>query len=923
MADMIQCPVCGAENPPGQKNCQRCQSSLSNDSRFQPGQAPGVRDTGELEAILPQWLRDARESAKQPDMGEPSQEETPTPSPKTPAPMDFLAGLQSQAGDNDDEEVPDWLANITGASAPKPKAQPETTETSGVRWVETGSKDDFQQPATSDEEEVPSWLAGIQSPQFGTEEKDELTDWFRESSGDQPSFQPPAQFTPANDVPFSAPASSNDTPDWLKQMAADAGEKEPETPAASPLGASDWFSDASSASNPAPQAKEPEPFDLSSDTPDWLNQMSASANVAPQAKEPEPFDLSSDTPDWLNQMSASANVAPQTKEPEPFDLSSDTPDWLNQMSASVNAAPQAKEPEPFDLSSDTPDWLNQMSASANVDSQAKAPEPFNVSSDAPDWLNSLGGESAPFVESTPAASDPFSVGDIPLWLDSESESSKKDDSTLGWLGSEAETLPPTAQPDFLNNDSLGDVPDWLKAAAPQSLIFDEPPKTSEPLQTETPTQQINAPFEATPAFSEDIFRSEGGDAALFTDMPDWLSNAMEEPPPASMVPEPITGSDALSPNVLPSWVEAMRPSDQSMANIVSASNDLTLESRGALAGLSGVLPMGVGFAPTSKPKTYSNKLNASDEQLKHAEILEQILAAETAPESIAVEKPLVSSRVLRWSLAFILLAVTLGTAILRTQIFSMPEAKPSELDYAVAIVQAIPENAPVLVAVDYEPARAGEMEAAASPLFDHMLLLKHPRLTFVASNESGAMLIERFMAGPLGFHNYESQATYLNLGYLSGGQMGVRAFAQNPSLAAPLDIYSQPAWTFQPLQGVSALNQFAAIILVTDNVDAARSWVEQTQDARGVVPFLVVSSTQAAPMIQPYYDSGQVNGMVSGLYGGALVERHFNSGRPGTARAYWDAYSIGMLLAMMFVLGGGLINLALGLRDRAGTRKGN
>ncbi|MEN9563698.1 MAG: hypothetical protein RIR73_1942 [Chloroflexota bacterium] len=837
MADMIQCPVCGAENPLGQKTCQRCQSSLSNDSRFQPGQAPGVRDTGELEAILPQWLRDARESAKQPDLGDSSQEETPAPSPKTSASnMDFLAGLQSQAGDNDDDEVPDWLANITGVSAPKPKAQPETTEPSGVRWVETGTKEDFQQ-ADPSAEEVPSWLAGIQSPQFGTEEKDELTDWFRESSGNQPSFQPPAQFTPANDAPFSAPASTNDTPDWLKQMAADAEQQEPETPTASPIGASDWFSDSSTSSNAASQAQEPEPFNLSSDMPDWLNQMSASANAAPQAKEPEPF---------------------------------------------------------------------------------------NVSSDTPDWLNSLGGESAPFDESVPAASEPFdSVGDIPSWLDSESESSKKVDSTLGWMGSEAETLPPTAQPDFLQNDALGDMPDWLKAAAPQSLIFDEPTRIPETLKNETPESKSSASFETTPAFSEDIFRNEAGDGALFTDMPDWLSNAMDEPPPASMVPEPITGSDALSPNVLPSWVEAMRPSDQGMSNIVSASNDLTLESRGALAGLSGVLPLGVGFSPTNKPKTYSNKLNASDEQLKHAEILEQILAAEAAPESIAAEKPLISSRVLRWSLAFILLAVTLGTAILRTQIFSMPEAKPTELDYAVAIVQAIPENAPVLVAVDYEPARAGEMEAAAAPLFDHMLLLKHPRLTFVASNESGAMLTERFMAGPLAFHNYESQTTYLNLGYLSGGQMGVRAFAQNPSLAAPLDIYSQPAWTFQPLQGVSALNQFAAIILVTDNADAARTWVEQTQDARGVVPFLVVSSTQAAPMIQPYFDSGQVNGMVSGLYGGALVERHFNSGRPGTARAYWDAYSIGMLLAMMFMLGGGLINLALGLRDRAEMRKGN
>lgn len=816
MADMIQCPVCGAENPHGQKICQRCQSPLSSDSRFQPGQAPGVKDTGELEAVLPQWLRDARESAKQPDLGQPA-EETPAASPKAPASnVDFLAGLQSQAGDNEDEEVPDWLASITGASSPKSKAPEEPADISGARWVETGTKNDFQQADSSaEEEEVPSWLAGIQSPKSGADEKDELTDWFRESAGDQPSFQPPVQFTAAADTPFSAPPSSDDTPDWLKQMTADAGQKESEPPAVLPLGSSDWFSDASSASSAAPQ------------------------------------------------------------------------------------------------------------------------ETFNLSSDTPDWLSSLGGESAPFAGSAPAESEPFaSGGDIPSWLTPESDASKKSDSTPVWLQGEGESAgvpawldsnqaAPAAQPAPLQDDLLGDMPDWLKAAAPQTSIFDEPAKSPAAFVRDEPkTQQINAPFEAAPAFSEDAFRNEAGEA-LFTDMPDWLSNAMDQPPKSSNVPEPITGSDALAPDVLPSWVEAMRPSDQAMSNIVSASNDLTLESRGALAGLTGVLPAGVGFTPTSKPKAYSIKLNASDEQLKHAGILEQILAAETAPESIASEKPLAASRVLRWSLAFILLTVTIGSAILRTQFFSMPTGIPNELKFAVAVAQAIPEDAPVLVAVNYDPARAGEMEAAAAPLFDNLLLLKHPRLTFVASNESGAMLAERFMAGPLAVHNYQSQATYVNLGYLSGGQMGVRAFAQNPSLAAPLDIYSQPAWMFQPLQGVSTLDQFAAIVLITDDANAARTWVEQTQPARGVVPLIVVASAQAAPMIQPYFDSGQVSGVVSGLYGGALIERHYNSGRPGTARAYWDAYSIGMLLAMMLVLGGGFVSLALGLRDRAGMRKGN
>ena len=79
-------------------------------------------------------------------------------------------------------------------------------------------------------------------------------------------------------------------------------------------------------------------------------------------------------------------------------------------------------------------------------------------------------------------------------------------------------------------------------------------------------------------------------------------------------------------------------------------------------------------------------------------------------------------------------------------------------------------------------------------------------------------------------------------------------------------------------------------------------------------------------MIQPYYASHQINGLVSGLYGGALAEQQKNveqKNAEGTsiARTYWDAYSIGLLLASVLVLGGGLLNLALGSRDRAAARE--
>jgi hypothetical protein len=473
--------------------------------------------------------------------------------------------------------------------------------------------------------------------------------------------------------------------------------------------------------------------------------------------------------------------------------------------------------------------------------------------------------------------------------------------------------------------SLGDIPSWLQAAAPQASVYDASPSElpsataattddapdwlntfkSVDSPKPTPAFSMDEPVESTPAaFTENPLDENKADS-LFTDLPDWLSNATDASPTSN--PTPITNTDAIAPGELPSWVQAMRPVDTNPARSASTSfsSDQTLESRGALAGLQGVLPSVPGYAPTSKPKAYSIKLQSSDEQQSHAALLEQILAAETEPVPIASFSALRNSRSLRWALSAVFLIVLTTILITRTQIFSLPVGAPNEIGSAWNIAQSIPEGAPVLVAFDYEPARVGEMEAVAAPLFN---LLRKPSLTFVSTSETGALLAERFTSESLSGINTEGQTPYLNAGYLPGGQMGIRAFSQNPSTVMP------------QITGINSFNQFAAFIIITDNADDARTWIEQTSLTRGNLPIVVVSSAQAAPMIQPYFESGQVNGLVSGLYGSAVLESN-NAGGPGTARIYWDAFSIGMLLAMVFILGGGLVSLALGLRDRAAKRE--
>jgi hypothetical protein len=857
MAESVHCPVCNENNPADEEFCQFCQSRLrpltgalkGADAPLHPGQIPTKKVTAELEPILPQWLREARDKARQSVDEDIAQVVKPQPvmQASADADTDLLAGLRSQGAGDDDEETPDWLATITGAPPKLKKAGPSSGE---GRRVELGAKDDFAPEPASSEEGAPAWLTVMQAS-APEGDRDELTEWFRESSGldakgkDAPPMDSPPQ------PGFAGVAAGIESTE-----------------------------------------RESLHFE-SSDAPEWLN---------PSATEAEPSgSFGGDLPSWLGS-AASSPASPGGPGAGPTEAeipSGETPNWLQGFESTSSSMED----------SGGRDWLKEH--------ETKTPEAPLKKHTTPLWLRDT-------EEGRAAAAEP----ETPIWLaDSQPAPAAP--------GAASEPAPASSEEDF------GDIPGWLKAAAPQSSVFSEAPAEQPPFdsqespdwlstfkssaETSTPVRDESiSPFDSTPsepqgnvpAFTANAF-PQGSVDELFTEMPDWLSSAVEAAPgPASAVEQ-----ESLLPGELPSWVRAMRPVDTSLPKPAPSISDQTLEARGALGGLSGVLPA-AGYAPTSKPKAYSIKLQATQGQQAQAALLEQILAAEAEPVPIISYAPLRRSRGLRWFISFVAIFLVISAVSLKTSVFSMPVSVPSELGGALRVAQQVTADAPVLVAVDYHPARAAEMEAAAAPMFDQMMVLQHPRLTFVSTNETGPVLVERFLSGPLKEREYQYGSQYVNLGYLPGGVMGIRAFILNSRQAMPYDILLGAAWETAPLLGVQSISQFAALIVITDSADTARLWIEQTTPIRAAVPLplVVISSAQAAPMIQPYYEAGQVAGIVHGLRGAAVFEQN-NAGRPGIVRAYWDAYNAGMLLAMALILGGGLVSSMLALRERA-ARKG-
>ena len=77
---------------------------------------------------------------------------------------------------------------------------------------------------------------------------------------------------------------------------------------------------------------------------------------------------------------------------------------------------------------------------------------------------------------------------------------------------------------------------------------------------------------------------------------------------------------------------------------------------------------------------------------------------------------------------------------------------------------------------------------------------------------------------------------------------------------------------------------------------------------------IMIISTQAEPLIRPYFDSGQLKGLISGLGDAKILEQSDN--RSGLAHLYWSSFSIGVLAIALLIVIGAVWNAMTGEPNR-------
>jgi hypothetical protein len=893
MAD-VKCPMCGKPNPADAEVCEYCQARLkpliiSNLGNSDPADLlAGLRTPGETNPVEPETPEPAASEDDSTDwlarIRARHQVETPAVEGEVPtggeeAISDWLTSLRRDA----EEPAPtdDALSRLFGEAAPAaPESEPASPFPEYAPEKEEPSNEaDLEIPPAGSDDDL-GWLSAFTSEGTASLKTNPV-----EPTAEIPSEPTEAVAEPASDLGWLAdfnnpeqPASeakSGDDLDWLSafQAVGSAGLEttlvesvaeppaEPHEPVAEQAVDLVLGADRSEAQQPTSEGQPDD--DLG-----WLNAFQFEQSAAPVVPGAEsaietPAEPVTDF-DWLADLGVggtpkeSPAVLPgsallddestEILQPAPDAL----PDWLVQLQGSPNTQAPAIPIQPAaPIQSEQPDWLVQFQGTPAAEPPAEPIQPSQP--EQPDWLRSLSGETG----ETETPSGPFTVPVV-----AEPEISIPESSAL-------------VSPSQV-------IPDWLT-----SLPTDQP--TNFPMaQAFLPEDQL-AP--SVPASTPALFGDQ--------DLPEWIGQEESEQKPTE-AEEPPT--EELEPAQLPTWLQTMRPVE-AVAPVASASDvdDNRVEKVGPLAGLRGLINGSETVTQYRKPPIYSIKLQVTERQRLHANLLENILNTETQATVPVKEARLSSQRILRGLVTLLLLAALLIPLVLQWQSL-IPARNSSQMEVFIDRLSRISSGDPILLVVEYDPGLAAELEgAAAGPL--KLLGEKNAAVTLISTNPFGPTLGEELLNHAPGWTPEKFSVSSANLGYIAGGST---AIAQLASIKLAGDVilndlakssYRIPKdWQIQ-----KNLSDYKTIILLTDNVETGRSWVEQISPALGETPLLIISSAQSAPILQSY-TGAQVESLISG------------STQVSNSRT--AAFQIGMLLATLLILIGAVVQGVLLLVSR-------
>ncbi len=588
------------------------------------------------------------------------------------------------------------------------------------------------------------------------------------------------------------------------------------------------------------------------------------------------------------------------------------PDWLSGVepeAAGEEPAPEAPTAPP----AEGPDWLRRLRAGLSQEPGEEAaleegapevPAAPAEEVEVPDWLRQL-RTSLPPLEEEEAEVGP------PAWL-TEGGEPYPHAPVFGKpaVGAEApseEGVPPLPEegPPGEPKAAPWEIPPWLEgleeeAPPPPMAERIPPPWLAGPAEEETPAGE--PAVEVPPPLAAELPLKPARAEAEEEMLPEWLRT----PPPlaeaAPSAPPPEEGEAV--PGEIPPWLESLSP----LARGPAAEGE---EGTGLLEGIAGLVPAVPGLLEGQEKKALGpapSPAGASEANLFHRVLVEP--PPEEPPARPKAKRfPLWG----RWLVSLLLLAAvgipTVWNSVTGRPLLNLRLTVPPAVQALYDEVEQVQPGEAVLVGWDVDPSTAGEVVPLAEAIVGH-LMQRGARIFVVSQLPAGPPLAQETLDGlarTQGAYVYGTH--YLNLGYLPGGELGLRALSSAGGLAALDQDYAQgkALAQWEVAAGVRGVDDFRLIVVLASDAQQVRPWIEQV-GAQHAVPLAAGVSAAALPALQPYHQAEprQLVGLAGGLPDAAAYESLRGVYQAG--QSSMEALAGGVLALVLIVIVG---NVAL------------
>ncbi len=755
-------------------------------------------------------------------------------------------------------------------------------------------------------------------------------DWMQDTPDEQPAQPSPtfqtswlseAMLPEAQEAQL--PTSTFQT-DWLSESSAAAAPSESELGdlfAAEPSAVPDnWPPDLDAAGNQLESAP----------VPDWIADLELSAAPAAPAE--------SDLPDWLSE-------APALEGQAPLQASEAVPEWLQEASSESAAAEL-----------DVPEWL-RMDVPEPTGQAPSAPPAQPAPTDLPAWMLELAPE-----PTTPPGGlmGKGAASDDMAWLDQFDFEAP--------AGPKPAEIPKPSRGVSLSaasDEGLGDLDiDAILGAAPD---FDVPEPSLPPINLD---EEFD--FDALPELPP-------------------APSAQPEPPAAPAaaslapaVPQPPSKATSEAPAVaeLPEWVAEMRPDSTPTLRI--GDQEITLQERplsalpeamlalrerlkslpsappadpnqdSPLSGIPEVLqPLPLAAEPT--PLAPSSAL-ATAAQLAGVQTLRRIVAAQEAilkqRETADISAPAHLKPRARLKFDRLLLTIFLAAIVVLPFFTNLAELAPlprlAELDTEAQArlsaigdaIERLPSGGSALVAFEYAPNAAGEMDDLARALLRD-LLKRGVRPVILSTNPAAVRhaynLLYRLSRDSaemswLGRRDpLQARRDYTVLGYLPNGLSGVRALA-NALYDGSLQQQALFSTDLEGLPSGIALAQLPdlrtnPIFILAQRQEDVQTWVEQFRPPPNAPPeaglrMVIAAAAAATITVQTYAAAepqriiGTLSGIRDGLLYRELRAQYADPKAQRQAEQRWQSVSLAAFAAALAILIGAALSMVQFLAQR-------